>query len=249
VIVKELEDVYLLPGMLTLAEVDCLYQLGQFNQCAGVIVEIGSWKGKSTVALGRGAAKAHGEKVYAIDPHTILPDEGYFENTEVDFLTNIKTAGVRQLVVPMVMTSAEAARGWDKPIRLLWIDGDHRYEPTNLDFTLWEPHLVEGGILAMHDTIRKEGPKRVLWERVFRSDRFQEICIVDNITAVRKVKKATVGARVNKSLALALRALYIAARKSSVPKSKTSGRRLLRKLTSQPWLPALLLVFSMNIAR
>jgi hypothetical protein len=84
------------------------------------------------------------------------------------------------------MTSEAAAQGWDKPIRLLWIDGDHRYEPAKLDFTLWEPFLVEAGILAMHDTIRKNGPKRVLWENVFRSGRFQEIAIVDNITAVRQ---------------------------------------------------------------
>jgi hypothetical protein len=37
--------------MLTLSEVDCLYQLGQINHCEGVIVEIGSWKGQSTIAL------------------------------------------------------------------------------------------------------------------------------------------------------------------------------------------------------
>ncbi len=42
-----------------------------------------------------------------------------------------------------------------------------------------------GGILAMHDTIKKKGPKRVLWESVFRSGRFQEIVSVDNITAFR----------------------------------------------------------------
>ena len=148
----------------------------------------------------------------------------------------------------MVMTSEQAARGWNKPIRLLWIDGYHRYEAAKLDFTLWEPHLVEGGILAMHDTIRKKGPKRVLWENVFRSDRFQEITIVDNITAVRKVKKATTTAKVRKSCTLALRALYIAARKSSVPKSKDIGRALLCKMTSQNWMPLLLLLFSASIA-
>jgi hypothetical protein len=30
--VKELEDVYRLPGMLSAAEVDCLFQLARFNQ-------------------------------------------------------------------------------------------------------------------------------------------------------------------------------------------------------------------------
>jgi len=246
---KELQDVYDAPGMLTYGEVDCLYRLGQINHCQGVIVEIGSWKGKSTIALARGAAKVHNEKIYAIDPHAVQPEEGYFEDTRADFLANIKKAGVEDRVVPMIMTSEEAARGWNQPIRLLWIDGDHRYEPTKLDFTLWVPHLVEGGILAMHDTIRKKGPKRVLWENVFRSGRFQEIAIVDNITAVRKVRRASLIGRLRNYLTLAFRAIYIAARKSSLPYSKPAGRWLLRKLTTQAWMPLLVLAFSSSIAR
>jgi len=59
----------------------------------------------------------------------------------------------------MIMNSEKAAHGWSKPIRLLWIDGDHRYEPAQLDFKLWEPFVVEGGIIAMHDTIRKKVPR------------------------------------------------------------------------------------------
>jgi hypothetical protein len=101
----------------------------------------------------------------------------------------------------------------------------------------------------MHDTIRKRGPKRVLWEEVFRSDRFQEILIVDNITAMRKVRTANTAAALKKLLTLALRAIYIAARKSRVPFSKPCGRWLLKKVTAQPWLPLLLLIFSLSIAR
>lgn len=235
--------------MLTYAEVDCLFKLGQFSQCEGVIVEIGSWKGKSTAALALGAARAHNPTIYAIDPHKILPDEGYFEDTESEFFANIKQVGVQNRVVSMIMTSEEAACGWQEPIRLLWIDGDHRYESTQLDFSLWEPHLVEGGILAMHDTIRKKGPKRVLWEHVFRSGRFQEIAIIDNITAVRKVQRASLRARLRNYLTLALRAVYIAARKSRVPHSKEYGRKFLRRLTAQTWLPAILMVFSTNLTR
>lgn len=239
----ELKTVHSLPGMLTAAEVDCLYSLGQFDLAYGVIVEIGSWKGKSTAALALGAAKAHKQPVYAIDPHRILPEEGYFEDTEAEFLANIQRVGVQDQVVPLVMTSEQAAEGWNKPIRLLWIDGDHRYHPTKLDFSLWEPHLVEGGILAMHDTIRKQGPKQVLWENVFRSGRFHEIAIIDNITAVRKVKRANPTVRWRDDLTLAARAVYIAARKSRIPGSKIYGRKLLRRITAQSWLPTFVLAF------
>src|SRR3990172_4806983 len=241
---KELQDVYLVPGMLTQDEVDCLYRLGQINHCNGVIVEIGSWKGKSTIALARGAARAHNAKVYAIDPHKPLPEEGYSEDTEAAFMANIKKAGVESRVVPMIMSSEQAAEGWNQPIRLLWIDGDHRYEPTRLDFTLWEPHVVQGGIVAMHDTIRKKTPKRVLWEKVFRSRRFQDIAIFDNITAVRKVEKSSLAGKIRDYLTLALRAIYITARKRRVPCSKPFGRWCLKKLTAQPWLPLFFLIFS-----
>ena len=237
------------PVCLLMPKVDCLYHLGQFNQCEGTIVEIGSWKGKSTIALALGAAKVHQEKIYAIDPHEILPEEKYFEDTEAEFFANIKQAGIDSQVAPMTMTSEEAARGWNKPVRLLWIDGDHRYESTKLDFALWEPHGVEGGILAMHDTIRKKGPKRVLWESVFRSGRFQESAIVDNITAFRKVERASLLARLRKCMTLTMRAIYIAARKSRAPHSKEFGRKLLCQVTAQTWLPMILLAFSANIAR
>jgi predicted O-methyltransferase YrrM len=235
--------------MLTEDEVDFLYRLGQINHCPGVIVEIGSFKGKSTVALARGAAATHQAKVYAIDPHRIQPEEGYLENTQAAFLANIKNGGVENQVVPMIMTSEAAAKGWDKPVRLLWIDGDHRYEPSKLDFNLWEPYVVEGGIIAMHDTIRKPGPKRVLWEKVFRSGRFQEIAIVDNITAMRKVEKAGVFAKIRDYVTLGLRGVYIGARKSRIPFAKPAGRWLLRKLTAQTWFPLALFIFSTSIAR
>jgi len=246
---KELEGVYPLPGMLTAGEVECLYRLGQINHCNGVIVEIGSWKGRSTVALARGASRVHDAKVYAIDPHKPLPVEGYTEDTEAAFMANIKKTGVADRVVPMIMTSEQAARGWNQPVRLLWIDGDHRYESAKLDFTLWEPHVVVGGIIAMHDTIRKKGPKRVLWENVFLSGRFQGIAIVDNITAVRKVEKRSLTGKLRDYLTLALRGVYIAARKSRVPYSKSVGRSLLKILTHQSWMPVIFLVFTSSIAR
>lgn len=233
---KALEDVYQFPGMLTRDEFEFLYHLARCNPGKGVIVEIGSRKGKSTIALARGAASVDGEKVFAIDPHEPIPEEGYDEYSEKEFVDNLKSAGVEANVVPLVMKSENAAKGWDKRLRLLWIDGDHRYDAVALDFALWEPHLITGGIIAMHDTIRKKGPKRVLWERVFRSRAFQEIYIVDNITAVRKVRRASTASVLRKWATLTLRALYIAARKSRVPGSKPMGRWVLKKATSQTWL-------------
>lgn len=218
--------------MLTQAELRYLYELSQLNPGKGVIVEIGSWKGTSTIYLAHGTIIVGGEKVYAVDPHKPQAEEGYLEDTEAEFLYNIKEAGVDSHVVPMVMRSDEAAKGWDQPIRLLWIDGDHRYEQVKQDFLLWESHLVDGGIVAMHDTIRKKGPKRVLWENVFRSDRFQQISIVDNIAAARKVAAVSPWGTLIKWSTIGCRALYIAARKLGLPLAKPIGRWVLRRLTT-----------------
>ena len=229
---RNLKAIMEVPGMLTLNEAEYLYRLARTYPGEGVIVEIGSWKGKSTICLCLGSMAVGGEKVYAVDPHKPLAEEGYVEDTEAEFRQHIKEAGVESHVVPMVTTSEEAAQGWNKPIRLLWIDGDHRYEQVKRDFLLWEPHVAEGGIIAMHDTIRKKGPKRVLWENIFRSDRFQAVSIVDNITAARKVKRTSAWGNLTKWATIGCRALYIAARKLRLPYAKPVGRWILRKLTT-----------------
>ncbi|MBI2985722.1 MAG: class I SAM-dependent methyltransferase [Deltaproteobacteria bacterium] len=229
---KVLKKIPEVPGMLTRHEGEYLYRLAQLDPGKGVIVEIGSWKGKSTIWLALGSTSVGGEEVYAVDPHKPLADEGYMEDTEAEFRKNINAAAVDSRVVPMVMTSEEAAKGWSKPIRLLWIDGDHRYEQVKRDFLLWEPHVVEGGIIAMHDTIRKKGPKRVLWESVFCSNRFRGISIVDNITAARKVRKTSIWGALTKWLTIGCRAFYIAARKIRIPYAKPFGRWILRRLTT-----------------
>ncbi len=208
-------------GWLTNHEAGYLYSLAQRGPGQGVIVEIGSWKGKTTIALAHGSRAAGREEVYAIDHHEGGPDQEKFGhakvNTEKEFRDNIRTAGIEGNVVPMVMKSNEAAAGWNKPIRLLWIDGDHRYEGVKNDFLIWAPHIVEGGVIAFHDTFSWEGPRRVVEEYVLRSDRFSILGFVDGITAVRKVAKLTPSRRMRNGVLLFLRRLYILGREHVLP--------------------------------
>ena len=60
-------------GWLTLKEGKLLYNLSKKND-NGVIVEIGSWKGKSTIYLAHGSKNGKKNKVYAIDPHEGLTE-------------------------------------------------------------------------------------------------------------------------------------------------------------------------------
>jgi predicted O-methyltransferase YrrM len=57
---KELGEVYDVPGMLTRDEVDYLYRLAKRSRGKGVIVEIGSRKGLSTIALAHGTTAVDG---------------------------------------------------------------------------------------------------------------------------------------------------------------------------------------------
>src|SRR6202043_3903805 len=61
----------------------------------------------------------------------------------------------------------------NRPIRLLWIDGDHSYEGAKKDLDGFLPRLVPGGVVAFHDALNAfPGPIRVFVEDVLRSDRF-----------------------------------------------------------------------------
>ena len=55
-------------GFLDPNEAQLLYRLASEVPAGGVIVEIGSYEGRSTICLGKGA-KVNGANVWAIDPY------------------------------------------------------------------------------------------------------------------------------------------------------------------------------------
>lgn len=153
-------------GWLTDAEGILLENLARENK-TGNIVEIGSWKGKSTIRLAKGTIAGKKNMVFAIDPHTGSPEHkkalGEDLNTYQEFEQNIKKAGVENYVVPIVETSEEAAITFNAPVGLVFVDGNHEYEYVKKDFDLWYPKLVSGGIIAFHDN-NWPGPKKLIDE-------------------------------------------------------------------------------------
>ncbi len=143
----------------------------------GVIVEIGSFKGKSTIGVASMAEAYNLGTVVSIDPHNqpsqTDPDLPASGTSFDDFQAAIAKAGLTHRVEAHRAPSRAVAAGWHRPIRLLWIDGDHTYQGAKLDFDLFTPFLVEGAIVAFHDTLHEfEGPIRVVVEDMLRSDRF-----------------------------------------------------------------------------
>jgi len=166
-------QVQTIEGLVSEIESKRLYQLAK--NCGGTIVEIGSWKGRSTICLALGSKAGGKGKVFAIDPHTY--------GSEKPFRENLKRAQAEDMVVPLVMTSEEASKQWTgNPISLLWIDGAHDYENVKKDFTLWEPYLSDKAIIVFHDVIFSlpplydfSGVRKVIKEYVFSSNKFSDI--------------------------------------------------------------------------
>src|SRR5207245_10647818 len=69
--------------------------------------------------------------------------------------------------------SRERAADWNRPVRLLGIDGDHTSPGAKQDLDLFAPHLAPGGVVALHDVLHNfAGPIRVFVEDVLQSDRY-----------------------------------------------------------------------------
>ncbi len=178
-------------GWLSDREADLLFRLA--SQCTGkgAIVEIGSWKGKSTVCLSLGSRKGVGTYVTAIDPHTGSSEHGTVD-TYAEFLRNIERTGISPMVKPIRKRSQDVAKEWQGgPVELLWIDGAHEYEFVLRDLLLWEPHLMEGGVIAFHDSTMP-GPWRVIEDHLYKGTNFSHIRFVHGITYAVKGKATPV---------------------------------------------------------
>lgn len=178
------EHARLVPGLIGENEIRFLATAAACTPAKGIIVEIGSFKGKSTVGLATICQRYALGPVVAIDPHIgdlgpNVPSQG---DTFLEFQGALKSAGVEANVEVHRAFSRDVAKGWNRPIRMLWIDGDHSYKGCKEDFDLFSPFLAEGGVIAFHDTLNAfEGPIRVLVEDVLRSDRFGSCGFVHSI--------------------------------------------------------------------
>jgi predicted O-methyltransferase YrrM len=136
----------------------------------GCIVEIGSWRGRSTAALGLGSQKAHKVPVYAIEPHEKFEGIGggkFGSADRVKFFENMLRIGVLDVVRLVNLSSEYVTHTWPSPVGLLWIDGDHRYRSVRADVLSWLPHLRPDATVVFDDaTNSRIGPFHVVEELV-----------------------------------------------------------------------------------
>ena len=163
-------DLATLEGLISLEVGQALFDLASQVPADQAIVEIGSYKGKSTCFLARGAMSGRGTHVWAIDAWGLpgnTPGRFRFDKAFPAFMAQLATAGVAEHVTAVLAFSVDAAAKWGGPaIGLLYIDGSHYYEDVLADFTAWEPHLAPQAIIAWDDyaSVRNPGVNRAVNE-------------------------------------------------------------------------------------
>jgi hypothetical protein len=173
-------------GMISLREADLLYRLAARANGCGCIVEIGSYRGRSTVALAEGASSS---AIFAIEPHEVF--EGVLGGSfgardRAHFYRAMLRSGAYERVRLVNLPGRVVAPGWSEPVALLWIDGDHSYEGVRGDWEAFKPHLAAGALVAFDDSIdERVGPHRLIAELV-ESRELTIVERVDKLTALRR---------------------------------------------------------------
>jgi hypothetical protein len=186
-------------GWLSVDEAIALYELARATPALQpVVVEIGSWQGKSSVVLGRGLAGKDNPTLYCIDPFDASGDQvsapeyqqraaNFATPLQDGFLANLRRAGVRQFVEVLKGYSHVVAPGFTRGIDLLFLDGDHG-DGALQDYRDWAPKVKPGGAIALHDArhAQHRGPARVVEEYVTKEPFWTDLRYVGSMLIARK---------------------------------------------------------------
>ena len=192
-------------GFLEKEEAESLYQFAKKYSSLGPCLEIGSYCGKSAVYLGA-AVKENNQILYSIDHHKgseeQQPGEEFFDpdllddtrqgiNTLPFFLETLDKADLHDNVVPIVSTSVEASEVWSEPLAMVFIDGGHSDQAANDDYDVWHPHIIQGGLLAIHDVFPNpmDGgrPPFNIYTKAKESGLFKEVDMINSLALLEKL--------------------------------------------------------------
>jgi MMP 1-O-methyltransferase len=136
----------------------------QTNHLDGLVIEIGSWEGKSTCALAKAVAPAD---VHAVDtwhgsPGEISAELAQERDVFATFRQNVVSLTEGNVVVHVC--------GWRDylkddvgPVRFCFIDAEHTYTEVRDNIAAILPHVVEGGIVC-GDDVHHEPVRRAVLE-------------------------------------------------------------------------------------
>ncbi|MGI9289071.1 MAG: class I SAM-dependent methyltransferase [Pseudomonadales bacterium] len=198
-------DIDTIKGFLATDEGAALYNAAAEVSTRGPCLEIGSYCGKSTVYIGS-ACKTNASVLYALDHHRgseehqmgeeyhdpeLFDSDAELMDSFKEFRRTMRAADLEDTVVPIVSSSATAARFWSTPLALVFVDGGHSLEAAMIDYRSWAAHIMPGGMLAIHDIFPnpEDGGQapHTIWQLARASGLFEPLPLVSTLGLLRRI--------------------------------------------------------------
>jgi len=161
-------------GWMSIDELSVLQTLSKDMES---VVEIGSWKGRSTHSL---LSSCKGT-VYAVDHFKGSPNEPQHIEAMLDhdsiYNQFMKNVGSFPNLKVLRMSSEEACKNFNENVDMVFIDGEHTYEAVKKDIQLWKSKANK--IICGHD-YHLEGVKKAV------DSEFNKVEVIDTIWIYRK---------------------------------------------------------------
>ncbi len=146
------ERVQSIPGWFSIDEAELLISLvlrAVANASVPVILEIGSYCGRATIAMGltlQGVGRTDAQILARDEPSVGMAPDGQTPQTVLQ--AYVGTYGLQHMIT---CTSQDDVQIWQRSCQLLLIDGKHDYDSVRADMERYAPCLVAGGLLVFHD--------------------------------------------------------------------------------------------------
>ncbi len=144
------------PGWFNSWEGEMLSALAQQQAAEGSIVEIGCYRGRSTLCLAHGVKRALAGRIWSVD---LFEDTYTFDGCEeplpseeaLRYLIRSRSLEDTVTIVRGDSRSVKTAAAVPSGISLLFVDGDHVYDSLFEEWNVWGRKLAPGAVVAFHD--------------------------------------------------------------------------------------------------
>jgi predicted O-methyltransferase YrrM len=190
-------------GFMPPDEAEALWDAAWAVAPHGLILEVGTYCGKSATWFGA-AAKERGGHVVTIDHHRgseenqagwehhdaelVDPATGLMDTLPF-FRRQMYAAGLDDTVTAVIGKSTDVAAFWSTPLALLFIDGGHAEEHAQNDYSSWARFVAPQGVLAIHDVFKDPADGGQAPYHIYRralEDGFTEIRAVGSLRVLRR---------------------------------------------------------------
>ena len=155
-------------------------------------VEIGVFEGVTTALIASAMKPGGDARLFAVDPFF----KGRLGKSWPELIARrqVRRSGAADVVTFVKELSNDACEKLDGEFDFIFIDGDHSLEGITRDWADWSGRIVEGGIIALHDTrvpdynpaVSMLGSHRYFETHIRHDPRFELLEQVDSLSILRR---------------------------------------------------------------